>query len=320
MVLEITIDYSRNEDSDDAEIHFLGVLANVGSDILKLRLDRGFQIVAMKKEEGIDLWAELEGVPKESNFFRLEKIQLSKDGNLYLITNRFAGWVTTCGENNEGAVLDDEYDDAARVPLYLHPKLQLLRLFTAKNLFLPFEYYYIVENGKLSLRRKSSNFGTIDFHRTFSLSDQDIPKLTEFLRETVFPFRLPFLGLAFLHFEASFQTRRPEQAFLSLITSLEILFQPSSRDKGFFIGKNCASLLRDEMEDGEHLAEEVREFYRERNLLVHEGIFSFKHEGVRKRLGNENDLSRLRDIVSHSIRKVYSLGLDKKELLEWFPS
>src|SRR5947209_12165597 len=115
------------ESEEDDRIYFAGFLANVNSDILKLKLDREFNIREVARKERDELLSKLEKVPLGEPNFESDIGRLRWTDKSYIIENTFDSWATTAGENEEGIVLDLDYNDAARVTLYLEPALRSLR-------------------------------------------------------------------------------------------------------------------------------------------------------------------------------------------------
>jgi len=94
-------------------VHFAGFLANANSDVLKLKLDRGFMMRQVPRDYGYALLAGLEKIKNSSIFFRSDFTPLHSDQQYYVVENTFDSWVTTAGEDDEDVVLDPEYNDAA---------------------------------------------------------------------------------------------------------------------------------------------------------------------------------------------------------------
>ena len=303
---------------DDDEVLFPGFLAGVNSDILKVKFDRGFSVREVPRREGLALLADFEGVKAESIEFSPDFRALNRNDAFYIVENVFEGWVTTCGEENEGIILDPAYNDAARVSLYLEPAIQCLRFVTCKNIFLPFEYFYVKEGGKNVLRRRISSFGILSFHHNFSLNDSERSAFEKLSKEEVIPFRQPFLGLAFRHFESSFETPSNEQAFISLLIALEIVLQPDA--KGYFMSKNAANLLADSVDEKRRIMTDVRELYDARNKIVHQGMY--RNPGGRSAPFDIEEylLPKARNYAQRVIVRAAELGKDKTQLSEFFRS
>ena len=303
---------------DVSEIHFLGLLANVNSKVLRLNLGRGFEVQALPEKDGVKILAELEHFEHLSAHFRSDITALGRSGEFYVVKNVFDSWVTTVGENDEGIDMDPENNDAMRVPFYLEPALQLVRFFTGKNICMPFEYYYTINHGRVALRRKIWHPCILEFEPNFSLNDDEISQVKRYLEQPMIPIRMPFLSLAFRHFEASFETAHKEQAFLSLMIALEIILQPIAG--GSDLAKNVSTLLSSERDERREIFREVKELYYRRNALVHEGVLTIqKDKGMENLIGDEI-LFRARSYVRKVILKTYKLGKNKNQLSEIFHS
>ncbi len=313
--MQFTMDF--DDKFDDDEVHFAGFIANVDSDILKLKLDKGFKIRNFSREEGNRLLTSLERTPSELTEFGADISTIGWSEQFYVVENTFAGWVTTAGENEEGVVLDPEYDDANRVSLYLEPTIQRLRFLTCENVRVPLEYFYTMEDGKIHLKRKTLTPCISEFRPDFSLNTAQISELERFTREEIIPFRMPFLNLAFSFFESSFETRNTAQAFLSLVIALEIVLQPEW--DGNVLAQNAANLL--DSDDGERsiISDDVRRLYTLRNKLVHYGVFPTDNVG--RRSSKEGDVpSRTRNYVRRVITKAHELGKGKEQLSQFLRS
>ena len=288
-------------------MYFTGVLANVDSSILKVKLEHGFEIKAIPENGFIGLFSILEGF---SNFTQLhirlfhEYLCLDITQNrVFVITNS----IDLSENTDKSAIIDRLIEE---VDNYLVPTIQLMRLFKEGNICMPLEYFYIKENStsKPHTGRKSPRPTS---HTTFTLEDSEIVDLQTFLKDTKVPFTEPFLQLAFENFELSYQTPNNNLSFLALMIGLESLFNPGEQELRYRISRNTAVLLGKTKDDSKRIFSEVKQLYDKRSKIVHKG-----ESGVI----NREDLRRLHHYVRESIKEVYRIGKGKDELIDMLNS
>lgn len=295
------------------KIHFMGLLANVDSSILKVKLDHGFKIEDMSCDEGVNFLSTLE---KRSYFDIYKKISLdyscvdlSRD-QFYVINKSFESNVDVNNEKEIGKLHPIVFELGTKfVQGYLIPIIHLMRLFKEGNICLPLMYYYIYidETPNLIMWQSNSSSLAMKLGPNYTLENSDIPYLQKFIQNTKLPFKKPFLQLAFENFELSYTTHNKALSFLSLMISLEILFNPGKGAlKKHNISKNTAVLLGKEEKDSEEIQYKIKELYSKRSDIVHNGKADI----------TEKDILNLRFYVRESIKKIYKIDKNKDELLD----
>ena len=288
------------------EIHFMGLLANTDSSILNVTLDYGFKIHAMSEEDCIGLFSNLGGLPPEEvgkKLFIDFPCLNSDERKFYSINNSF--------ESDDGSSTE-LWNAVARfenkfVHSYLDPVIQLMRLFKEGNICMPLKYYYFVDNNTpKGFIRKSTSLHIAPKPK-YTLESSEIPDLQEFIQNTKLPFKESFLQLAFGNFELSYQIHDRNLSFLSLMISLETLFNPGRQELRYRVSRNTAVILGKEKEDSEKIFREIKNLYDKRSDIVHTG---------KSNIINEEDLLKLRHYVRESIKVINNIGETKDELLE----
>ena len=120
-------------------------------------------------------------------------------------------------------------------------------------------------------------------------------------------FKESFLQLAFGNFELSYQIHDRNLSFLSLMISLETLFNPGHQELRYRVSRNTAVILGKEKEDSKTIFREIKDLYDKRSKIVHTG---------NSNIINEEDLLKLRHYVRESIKVINNIGETKDELLE----
>lgn len=189
---------------------------------------------------------------------------------------------------------------------YLNSKIRLLRLFKEGNICMPLIYYYIMNDTDTPKRfyRESTSLYRSSGPR-YKLEDSDISDLQRFIQKKI-PFK-PFLQLSFENFELSYNTHSMSLSFLSLMISLETLFNPGNSELKYRISRNAAVLLGNDKYPSDLIFKDVKKLYEKRSDLVHTGD---------KSKINMEDLLKLRNYVRESIKKIDDIGKNKNELLD----
>lgn len=190
---------------------------------------------------------------------------------------------------------------------YLLPLLRKLRLFKECAITMPREFHYRLDDGigqPIIMRGHSLPHHGVQF----ILDDSEIDAIEVFLRGTTLPEKDSFVGLAFHHFELSYETSHSNVSFILLMIALEVLLSPADKSElRYRISRNAAVLLGKSRDDARKIFGEVRHMYDKRSQLVHTGSGN---------LGTETDINPLREYVRRIIRKLNALTLSKDKLLD----
>lgn len=303
------LEVGNSEQMPKKTMHFMGILANVDSSILEMRFDHGFQVKAVSRNRGERLISALEQVPDDvvvEKLFHLACWNMSKD-KLYFISKGFESEIQVTGKGRLGGFpsILPEFNKKF-VEGYLNPCIRLMRLFKEGNISMPAMYYYYMDKGiPRSFIRSWSGASLVP--ETYTLQSSEVPKLREFIQDTKLPFSKSFVQLAFDNFELSYQIPNVNLSFLSLMMSLETLFNPGRHEVTHRLSRNTAVLLGKKESDSRNLFLEVKNLYGKRCDIVHEG---------RPNIVSRQDLLRLRYLVRESIKKVSRVDKSKDELMD----
>jgi len=295
--------------------YFMGLLANTDSTILAVDLDHGFKIEDISQGNAISLISTIEGIPyevaRENLFFNPPYLD-SSGSKLYYIGNSFD---ISFEVNDEGIWLNFPHDlENFRHNLdlgYVQPVILLMRLFKEGNICIPIKYYYFVDNNTpKSLGRESTVFW-MPPEPKFTLVHSELPGLQRLIQDTKLPFKEEFLQLAFDNFNLSYQTYNINLSFLSLMISLEALFNPGGQELRYRVSRNIAVLLGKGKDDSKLIFSEIKDLYDKRSNIVHAG---------KSNIISKDDLLKLRFYVREAIKEVINMGKNKTELLDMLNS
>lgn len=322
----------------EEEIHYIGFIASADPSLCKIKLKHGFKIETKSVKEVLGLISSnATSTPTEGYDKRfLEALNLTERDSVQCVENVFHSWGNTEGYFANHDPEGPERDDGFLTVDYLAPALRLMRFFKEGDLNLNFEIYFTVENGKGHL----ANIGGETSHKfgqaTYSLSDEELPRLQALIDETKFPLKRGFLNLAFDFCELSSSTTNRALSFLSLMIAMEVLFNPGVR-RGIsqVVSQNVGKLLGEDVIGRAEIASNVKYLYDKRSKLVHEGIYDERSYYVKSvedyynPIGSSSasnpadtvkitpsDVAQLRDYVRQSIIKAIKIDKEKKQFLE----
>jgi hypothetical protein len=296
----------------DNKIYFIGLLSNTDSSILKVKLQKGFEINCISYEEVVDGETVLGAFMNMKKYHELtlfgKDLLSPEDNNFYFITNSFDAMCDLEQKRYKGldaiAKFENENLD------YLHNTLRLMRLFKEGNIHMPISHNFTISNEK---PKGLGSTGTILYNSdwpTYSLEAHEVTELQQFLENTKLPLN-DFVKLAFENFELSYYTHKRELAFLSLMIALEVLFNRGKEGElGYSIARNAAVLLGDDKDHSEEVYRKIKELYAMRGAIVHSG------ETSRKKPLREGDLLILRDYVRRSIKEICAFDKSKDYFIE----
>lgn len=292
-------------------IYFIGFLANTDSSILNVKLDHNFEIESMKENEGKELISILDNIKSREASKKLGmdfSCLNTSERKLYVVRNSFEDKFEIDVEKRVAPfppMFEEFHNDF--VSDYLNSKIRLLRLFKEGNICMPLKYYYIMNDTDTPKRfyRESTSL-YLSSEPRYKLEDSDISDLQRFIQKKI-PFKEPFLQLSFENFELSYNTHSMSLSFLSLMISLETLFNPGNSELKYRISRNAAVLLGNDKYPSDLIFKDVKKLYDKRSHLVHTGD---------KSKINMEDLLKLRNYVRESIKKIDDIGKNKDELLD----
>lgn len=294
------------------KIYFIGLLANVGASILKLKLEHGFEIRDMSHDEAIRFISALDELPYvevSRKLLAFQCIDFSKK-KLYYTSKSFECDIEMDSQGNMirfPAPVEEFMKNL--INGYLDPVIRLVRLFKEGNICIPLDYCYFFKENKTPrpLYRRSTGLH-ISHGPEFTLENSEIPNLQTFIQDTRLPFTKSSLQLAFDNFDLSYQTHNINLSFLSLMISLESLFNPKGEHElRYRISRNVAVLLGKDKKDSGKIFSQIRDLYDKRSKIVHAG---------ESKVINIKDLVKLRHYVRESIKEINKIGKNKNGLLD----
>ncbi|VUT28041.1 MAG: hypothetical protein SYNGOMJ08_00601 [Candidatus Syntrophoarchaeum sp. GoM_oil] len=294
------------------KIHFMGILANVDSSILNVKLDHGFVIEAQSENELVNLIANFDEISprRASEKLYMQVPCLNADEKAgYVIKNSFE----VDKRNNKSSIsFSDSADfNTIFVHEYLDNQIRLMLLFREGNIRMPIRYYYKVEDGTPKLLGWLGTVLHVLTYPKYKLEEFEISDLQKFIQKTELPFSEDFLQFAFENFELSYQIHNASLSFLSLMNGLESLFNPSDGELRYRISRNTAAFLGKDKEDSKKISKDIRDLYDKRSKIVHTG---------KSNVVDREDVLKLRDYVRESIKEINKIGKNKDELLDMLTS
>lgn len=283
------------------KMHFIGLLRNVDSSILNVKLENNFKFNSISDYEGGQLFSVLEHLPSEyitRRLFMEYRCLNPKLKKYFFVENSFDVTLQEGGFPKELIELQD------LVNHYLVPKIRLMRLFKEGDISMPLKYYFFENPFSPYIRMWMP--AHLPYEPMYTLNEDEIPKLQDFLKNAKMPFR-DYIQLAFDNFESSYEIHVRNVAFLSLMNGLEALFNPGRGEIRYRISRNCAVLLGKDKQEATEIYRNVKELYGLRSSIVH----SFKKISV-----EEEKLIELRGYLRESIKRLLRVNKPKEEVLD----
>lgn len=282
-------------------MYFIGLLQNVDSSILKVGLENNFKFNSISQEKGTELFSKLEKLSPIHTHRKLAmdypcfNIKLKK---YFFIESSFGVTISKDGYPK------GLFEFNQLVNSYLVPTIRLMRLFKDGNIGIPIKYYFF----KKPFRQKTSERTLIlPSHRPiYTLNEDEIPKLQDFLEKTKMPFR-DYVQLAFDSLELSYEIPWGNVAFLSLMNGLEALFNPGEGEIRYRISRNCGVLLGKDKQEANEIFRDVKKLYDLRSAIVH---------SIKKIKVEEGEILKLRGYLRESIKRLLRINKPKGEVLD----
>jgi hypothetical protein len=283
----------------------MGLLANVDKSILKVELSHGFKIEVIKGDEGLELISKLEQITPREVLLKLNRLSMrNAEKHIYYIS--YSSEIRRDSKDWFGEIFFPF--DNILYHGYLIPTLKLMRLFKEGSIFMPADYLYDwVDGNPRTLIHGHTQHSHIPLGPVYSLENSELQGLQKFLSETKLPFKEPFLELAVENFEQSYHTQNLNLSFLSLMISLETLFNVADSELRYRISRNCAVLLGKDLKKSKEIFKKIKELYDKRSKIVHTGGSKIER----------SDLLILRNFVRESIKEISRMKLNKEKLLEF---
>jgi len=283
----------------------MGFLANVDSSILNVKLDHGFAMESMSIDQYINFISDM------------------NKGDLdYLDAKRVISYEFPIINHDEKKIFfikntakkfSQNYD-------YLTKVLTLLRLFAEGNIQIPMQFQSapIKENKLLHIYSSLRTIKPIKPSPKYTLKDQNIEILYDFMKTVKIPFEHLYLQLALDHLERSYEmfygSHDDNLSFLTLMIGFEALFNRGNVELTQTISRHTAVLIGNCKTECNRIYSDIRNFYKRRSYIVH-AIKAKKFKNM-----DEEDISKLRDYLRECIKRTYELDYDKDELFEYLNS
>jgi hypothetical protein len=276
-----------------AQSILVGILVNTDHSILNIKLEQGFEIRNVPYDEIINGTSLIGKVLRDQPYIKLDPFLNQPSSHENLGVN--------CIVN-----LEKKYSIG-----YLRKTLRTMRLFKEGNILMPATVeVFVYDNNEFEPESASVISTTIYYSREiYKLTDLEAITLQEFFHKTQFPFQ-EFIQLAFDYFEFSYHTHKIEMSFLSLMTSLEILFNRGNAELTYRISRNIAVLLGDDIDNSSEIFKNIQDLYGKRSIIVHSGKASKKNPL------SKDDILKLRDYVRRSIKELIVINKSKDEILD----
>lgn len=296
--------------TQEAEVHFKGILANVDSSILQMDFNHGFRIESFSEEEAVTLFSLLEKIPRQTvvqkYFFQYQCLNFP-ERRMYFISKSLEN--VSSHNSSKASSEIARFNNIARfdntlVLGYLEPIIRLMRLFKEGDIRIPVKIYYQLKNDKIQGARRSE-YGRHISNEPYHLEASEIPVLRSFIQSVELPFKKDFLQLAFENFELSYEIVDMQLAFLVIMIGLETLLNPSDYEVRHRISRNMAVLLGKNRENSEEIFAQAKKLYDKRSKIVHSG---------KRRIIEKEDLLKLRGYLREAIKEIHHIGKEKSEI------
>jgi hypothetical protein len=280
-------------------IHFLGFLANVDDSILKLNLRGDFR-TEKESQNGVKPFMQKTG------FFRGADGQFDvlSSGSCYCVVKDD---VDEFDSTPQGGVIA-KWGRLEQIHTPLNNKVKLLRLYKEGDILLCVSFLYFgnrTEPGIFQIIWESP-LGISRSMSIFSMRQNEVSEVQKLIDTVKIPFHYKFLQLAFDSFNLSYEIHNLNLIFLSLMISLESMFNLNRSEVAFQVSRNCAVLLGRDKEDSEQIFKDIKSLYGKRSNIIH---------GSKDKVIAKEDIMNLRQYVRQSIKEINFIGVDRKELL-----
>ena len=292
------------------DVYFLGILCNVDSTILKIDLEHDFTIEFIEEENGMELISQLENKSYHElfmHFFTKFQCFNQNERKLYFVKNKFK---TVIKLNNKGLIVETGPEIAEfhneLINKYLKNTFRLMRLYKEGDIRMPKSYLYFYHNGKI--RKIQSIYTSLQISRIkYYIEDSEVKEIINMIRKTSLPFPHSYIQLAFDNYEESYTTFSKALAFLSLMISLEILYNIGGGEISYRISRNAAVLLGNTNAESHEIFTRIKKLYAMRSKIVHFG----KTEDI-----EQDHVFELRSYIRRSIIDINHINKPKEDLLK----
>ncbi len=288
-------------------VHFIGLLANCDSSILRIPLEHGFSVQEMSSSEAIQFIQRLEGRRYQDSLFNLAMLHcIGPSNKAYVIKNHIKdGIEIEKGHRKDLSPAVTDFIKKCMNNYLIERVFPLMRLFSEGNIVMPLAYFYYREGNTLAVPfagpRKS--FVTKEL---YTIKEEKVAEIVEFVSKTEIPFKRDFLRLAFDTFGLSYLIPSNSLSFLVLMMSLEALLNPGGGEIRYRLSRNTAVLTGTTKDNSRRVFCEMTNLYDKRSDIIH------GRKGVQIK---KEELRNLGFHVRESIKEVCNINEDKTPLM-----
>ncbi len=288
------------------KIHFLGFVANADNSILKLNFGEGFRTEKMSQEDVKPF------LQKIVFFYGTEgQFDILSSGTLPSCYCIIKDNIATFDSTPQGGVIAKR-GKLNQIHTLLSNKIKLLRLYKEGDILLRLSFLYFGNRTKPGIFQsvQEGPFGGSRSMSIFSLKNDEVSEAQNLIDTFGIPFQYEFLQLAFDSFNLSYEMHNLNLLCLSLMISMEAMFNLRRSEVAFQVSRNAAVLLGKDKENSEQIFRNMKELYNKRSNIVH----GSKVQQTKRISGP--DIVNLREYVRQSIKEIYFIGKDKPEIVD----
>jgi len=274
------------------KVQFVAFLAYAGDAILEIPLGANFEVSKANQGEELRKLIGFADRPRLLNEDDLNRVYMSNNRKFYVIS--------ASETFSLDKILVDRWEGKfgrwhEKIRKELEDKLSLLRLCCQNSIHVAFTYAFFNPEG---IHEPLVRMG--EWHDTChpvmkGIRNDQIKLFEQAVTKFEFPFKDEKMQLAHEFFEAALFTVDPRLSFVSLMTALEVLFNPADRrELSYRIRRRTAVLLGCEGRKSLKIQKDIEKLYDKRSDVVHGG----------KGVIEENDVKTLRDYVRQAIMTI----------------
>lgn len=298
------------------DVHYFALMGNVDKTILNLDLGDGFIVEEWSVEKFIDIYTDLTELPEVEAWIKLDtEWGYGKAGrtiyrleSVLVITKHLPEYPKPhfskkFDENFQAKFLETNRIESMVMQLAMD-KLTKLRLFDDGSITLCYEAFYNYENGSYEMyaSKEESLFGK---NKVYKVKKNSIPSINQILRSKPILTKHKYINFALENFSESYRVAHAYLAFVSLMMSMEALFNDGKYELRNKVSRGCAVLLGKTIKSSRKIFSDLKKLYDLRSTLVHTGDTT--------KIDVE-DLLLLRSYVRQSLLRVIELDMTKQEL------
>ncbi|GLI39443.1 hypothetical protein KI811_11335 [Geobacter hydrogenophilus] len=292
------------------KIHFLAPIWNVDRSLLHVRLPDDFAIEAQPSAKFFNFLERID--PLQSillqNQYESEYWHAAKPlDEILAVTKTF---------ELPSNYKEEEWYDSGEYEKYkwweqevterLEHFIMLLRLVKSGGLFSPVQLFYTFEEGEPEMDYMTSSFHFPEME-LFTLRKNDLETANDLLAKNTSNIRSKHVALAAQQFDQSYHVHSIPLQFLTLMISMEVLFNDGKQELRNKVSRNAAVFLGRTRLQSARIFKTVKSLYDKRSVLVHTGV----GDSI-----TEVDVADLRVLARKAIVELLYLKFSKDELIQ----